>query len=348
MKKHFRFPAALMLSMLFSAAAQANSIPAHLDFDKFNTPRECSPAEKHAGKTNCHICDADTPNVVLPYNAQNARIPDAVIIPKPDNSGYSRDQYRNAWNQSTTTSGKPFDLRQALLAKQRQSRGSSIVSGGSDASVVLHGYNLTGYAGSPDYAKDPTSMYPLSMRAKCDTFRPRYSAEEAVRRGDKSGFRGAAIIGFAGGTISPDFFRRITNPAGGKGQNLAIGSGNAGATGDFFMATKSFACVEYQTKRDGQIDNGAGQTKGGKHIRLNKERGNDCEEPLRKFYDTKVDEIYCYAKACDGEENGYFTPGTKMVRYLYLMTNPYFFYGMTPFESWKAAMQRPDNPNTAP
>lgn len=154
MKKHFRFPVALMLSMLFSAAAQANSIPAHLDFDKFNTPRECSPAEKHAGKTNCHICDADTPNVVLPYNAQNARIPDAVIIPKPDNSGYSRDQYHNAWNQSTTTSGKPFDLRQSLLAKQRQSMGSYTVSGGSDASVVLHGYNLTGYAGSPDYAKD--------------------------------------------------------------------------------------------------------------------------------------------------------------------------------------------------
>lgn len=340
MKKHFRFPAALMLSMLFSAAAQADDMPAYLNFDKFNTPRECSPAEKHAGKTNCHICDADTPNIVLPYNTQNARIPDAVII--PSDSEYSRDRYRNAWNQNTTTSGKPFDLRQAIYEKQRRN-GGFIRSGGS-ASVVLHGYNLTGLAGSPNSEQDPNSLYPLNMRTVCETFRPRYSVEEAARRGDKSGFRGAAVLGIGSAAISAAQIAKFTNPAGNKGEGAALG----GAAGDImeqaFMARKSFVCVEYFTRRDGVVDNGFGYNDaGGKHIVLHKENGKDCDKPLRRFYDMKVSELYCYGVACDGLDNGVNRPWTQLFRFLYLIQNPSVRdYWRTILESKRAAYQRPD------
>ena len=51
-------------------------VPDALNFAKKNLPRECSPAEYHAGRTTCYMCDPDVPNIVVddrtPLNA-NAR-----------------------------------------------------------------------------------------------------------------------------------------------------------------------------------------------------------------------------------------------------------------------------------
>lgn len=327
---------------------QVTVLPDFLNYDKFNVPRECSPAEKYKGKTNCHICDADTPNVVLNYDGRTSRIIDAVIIDGNHAGAYQRDNYHNAWNQKTTTSGRVFNLM-----NRSGGRGINVnITGSRDARplVVLHGYNLTGYAWGvkgENAVNDPTNLYPMNMRTKCETFRPKYSYAEAIAKGDNSGFRGASILSVGGLALSAGALKKITDPKGNKGTGMALGGGKAATSvgsGMYMdsMPRRSFVCLEYYTKRNGVSDNGQLPTDiGGQHIMLNPTHSTDCQLPLQTFYNTFVPEG-CPYYPCDGNANGVFSPATKMLRYLYLMGNPFFMYGRTAFESWQAAYERPD------
>lgn len=340
-------------------------LPDHLNFDKFNVPRACTPAEVYQGKTQCNVCDADTPNIVIPASSRaygKARnISDSLYIYGygGGNTPYEKDKYHNAFNQSYKPTNKTYT--QNYVRAYQYNRGNSA----SEQVILLRGYNLTGFAwgekgalplsATPTKAnpfpmpkvEDPTSMYPMNMRTKCETLRPKYTQAEAIKRGDYSGFRGAAILGIGGAAISSATALKVTNPNGNKGSGQSLGGGGTGSVslpgGGFdVMARRSFVCLEYHTTRNGMSDNGGMPTDiGGQHIMLSSTNSMDCMQPMQNFYNTFVAETCPYV-LCDGNVNGVYRPLTMMVRYMYLMTNPFFTYGRTAMESYRIAFSRPD------
>lgn len=331
--------------------------PDFMNYDKFNVARECSPAEKYAGKTSCNVCDADTPNVRLPYNEKTSRIVDAVITSTHPQNPYLSDKYRNAWSQKTTSSKRVLNL----LQRERFSTPFLNNRHQQDypAMVILHGYNLTGYAWGEkgeNAQDDPTSMYPLNMRTKCETFKPKYKTyQEAVKNGDNTGFRGAAYLalGAGGMVVSAKAIEAFTNPAGNKGAGAALGgSAAAGATANAAKAAaagltggeisrRAFICLEYHTSQNGVSDNGYGI--GGRHILGNTQHNQDCVLPLAAYYSTFVPEIPCPPKGypCDGVPDGVHSHTTRTLRYLFLLRNPSILQGRTMAESLRIVKNRP-------
>lgn len=345
--------------------------PEHLDFDKLNKPRACSPAEKAAGKTKCYTCDTDVPNIVAPYNvnqrndalSKGAEIlrlrSDDILLQTAGNSPTAQyNRFIGHWNQT----GKATLFRVPEWEKQWREKSCGIHSiNGKNKECneyfVFRGYNLNG---------EHPVFKPFNNRTMCETLRPKYpTIADAAAKKDYSGLRGAAVLGIGGMVIkdlgiinrmkdargnfgTPEKLggpsTQTNRSAAGKDADQIIKQGTSpNATGPQRMAaanamsysnivTEMFACLEYYT-------NSNTTRPGGDHLMLNATDSTKCMQPMAQYYNTYVAEVYPYL--VDGVTDGIYEPLTRPLRYMLLLTNPFIMYGQTMPESYKIAYQRP-------
>lgn len=115
--------------------------------------------------------------------------------------------------------------------------------------------------------------------------------------------------------------------------NGGVGSGGSGGAGGSMpggnLATEAFACLEYYT-------NSNGMTTGGEHLKFSIEPTKQimCKRPMEYYYNNLYS-YYCTQAGCYYESNT-----TKMLRKMWLYTNPYIFVGQTMVQSDMIANNR--------
>lgn len=310
-----------------------NTVPDAINFFKLNKLRNCSPAEKYKGKTECRVCDPDVPHITHSDTRLAEKYGGRIIY--SDVLSYYRGD--NAYSNSKETGS-------------RYSYSSWGRSHYNTPYSLLEGYHLTGR--HPEFA-------PINMRSVCEMLKP-----AAIKQGKKqseidqnkglASFAGAAIFSMGGLSIkggskyNPDRessskglgdWGKFINSGGNKGTNTGMGMGSGGGSmgsGMSMPATEAFACLEFHTGSNPSMNMGEGM-----HLRLNPNASQKCDQPLNQYFQTKVNEIYCGYYPCDGISDGFNYPGTVALRKMFLMTNPYYMFGMTAMKSMQIATCRP-------
>lgn len=305
-------------------------LPDALNYEKLNQPRTCSPAEIYSGKTSCSVCDEDVPNIVSQYPSKN-NVRGIPIYGNDEyqkyNGTYEEHPFANKVNNNTVTR-KPA------------------IGGGQNTDNLYYlysGYNLKGlsehFSGGPfRFNSKGVKFDGLNKRTMCKSLKPNpnYKADPS-KSPLQNALRGAAIGGAIGVISGSDLINVFGNPNGnkGKGKPLGNGSGGSGAGKNSMIGTEAFACLEYYTGTNTS-------QKGGDHLKGNPNASTKCDNPMDQYYNNYVSEIKVYNYPIDGIDNSCFAPGTKILRYVWLMANnPYFMYGKTPTESLTIALTRP-------
>lgn len=293
---------------------QRAQIPDAVNFDKLNSPRQCSPAEISKGKTSCGLCDEDTPHIVSDRRIGNGPY---TLISDMDADYYRKNPYAAVKTTQTVTTGAP--RRNGFIG------GGNRNNGGITNFYLYTGYNLTGI--NKDFA-------PFNNRTVCETLRPDPNFKP-TGDSNRDKFRGAKVLGLGVGGAALGTWMLNANGNMGKGTSMSSSAG--GAAGGMSMsmpATESFACLEYYTGSNISPI-------GGDHVRMNMMHSQKCRQPMMNYYDIRMPEIYVYNVPVDGVANNCHAPSTIAARKMYLMTNPYIMYGQTMTESMRIVMQRP-------
>lgn len=314
-------------------------IPDAINYQKLNASRSCTPAEllvNNGAKTSCNVCDKDQVNIVLTDSGQNRQLMRKYggILVTSDVA----QKYNNNYNEYVSASNSRNGINNQNLATNNNTNalsgsrynvrnaGTYSNSRNTSYSILFTGYRLKG--------QHPT-FKPINNRTVCETIRPAKVSSGDSKFNDFKTLAGAGLLAIGGKTLSGSMNGVITSPNGG-GANIGGGGGASvgGGMGLSAPATESFACLEYYTNTNTSMS-------GGDHLRANQTMSQKCQQPMQTFYNTKMDEIYCYGYPCDGIADGAFKPTTIALRYMYLMTNPYIMYGQTLAQSARIASSRP-------
>lgn len=314
-------------------------IPDAINYQKMNASRACTPAElllSNGAKTSCNVCDKDQVNIVLTDSGQNRQLMRKYggILVTSDvaqkyNNNYNEyitaSNSRNNTNNINSQSSVINNNGTLTLRYNANNNGTYYNNRNISYSILFTGYRLKG--------QHPI-FKPINNRTVCETIRPAKVSSGDSKFNDFKTLAGAGLLAIGGKTLSGSMNGVITSPNGG-GAN--IGGGGASVGGGMGLsapATESFVCLEYYTNTNTSMS-------GGDHLRANQTMSQKCQQPMQTFYNTKMDEIYCYGYPCDGIADGAFKPTTIALRYMYLMTNPYIMYGQTLPQSARIASSRP-------
>ena len=295
-------------------------VPDDINFNKLNLPRACTPVEKLQGITDCAVCSPDKTNIVLddtPANRRLATQHGGILI-----NSMLKAEYHGTYKEYA---GSSSNTRPKLPA-----------FGGGRNDTVSYAILFTGYRLKGQHPK----FQPINNRTVCETLRPKNPANYNPEKDGFKGMAGAGVMAIGGVALSGGMNSVITNKDGG-GANIGGGSGGGGMSMSM-PATEAFACLEYFTRSNAPVPGSpVDMGSGGYHLKGNLGASHKCMQPMQQYYNTKMDEIYCYGSPCDGQADGAFKPTTIAMRYMFLMTNPYIMIGQTLPQSLQIAQQRP-------